>query len=223
MNIEGLGEKLALLLVQEGLVHDVADIYSIQMEQLLPMEGFAEKRVSNLLSAIEVSRNRPLARLIHALGIRHVGGTIAELLARHYDSVEALMAADVESLEAIEGVGPMIASSIVDFFSRERNRRLIEKLEAAGVQTRTAAEEMTAPGPLTGLTFVITGTLPTLSRAAAREWIKEHGGQVTDSVSRHTDYLVVGEAPGTTKITRAQELGIPVMDEAALRRMTGDV
>jgi DNA ligase (NAD+) len=221
MDIEGLGEKLALLLFQEGLVHDVADLYYLQPEQLLPLEGFAEKRVSNLLSAIKTSKGRPLARLIYALGIRHVGGTVAELLAQHFSSLDELMAAEVETLEAIEGLGPMIAGSIVDFFSHERNRRLIEKLEAAGVQTRRTVEEVKAPGSLTGLTFVITGTLPTLSRDAARELIKEHGGRVTDSVSRNTDYLVMGESPGATKMTKAQKLGIPTLDEAELRRMMG--
>ena len=221
MDIEGMGEKLALLLVQEGLVHDVADLYYLQPEQLLPLEGFAEKRVSNLLSAIEASKGRPLARLIHALSIRHVGGTVAEFLAQHFSSLDELMAADVETLEAIEGLGPMIAGSIVDFFSHERNRRVIEKLKAAGVRTRRAVEEAKATGPLTGLTFVITGTLPALSRAAARGLIKEHGGRVTDSMSRNTDYLVVGESPGATKITKAQKLGIPTLDEAELWRMIG--
>ena len=221
MDIEGMGEKLALLLVQEGLVHDVADLYYLQPEQLLPLEGFAEKRVSNLLSAIEASKSRPLARLIHALSIRHVGGTVAEFLAQRFSSLDELMAADVETLEAIEGLGPMIAGSIVDFFSHERNRRVIEKLRAAGVQTRRAVEEAKATGPLTGLTFVITGTLPALSRAAARGLIKEHGGRVTDSMSRNTDYLVIGEAPGATKITKAQKLGIPTLDEAELWRMIG--
>lgn len=221
MDIEGLGEKVAALLVREELVRDVADLYYLKAEQLLPLEGFAEKRVSNLLSAIEASKDRPLPRLIAALGIRHVGGIVAELLARHFSSLDELMAADVETLESIEGLGPMIARSIVDFFSRERNRRVIEKLKAAGVRTRRAVEEVKVPGPLTGLTFVITGTLPTLSRDAARELIKEHGGRVTDSVSRKTDYLVVGEAPGATKITKAQKLGIPMIDEAELRRMIG--
>ena len=221
MDIEGMGEKLALLLVQEGLVHDVADLYYLQPEQLLPLEGFAEKRVSNLLSAIEASKSRPLARLIHALSIRHVGGTVAEFLAQRFSSLDELMAADVETLEAIEGLGPMIAGSIVDFFSHERNRRVIEKLKAAGVRTRRAVEEAKATGPLTGLTFVITGTLPALSRAAARGLIKEHGGRVTDSMSRNTDYLVVGESPGATKITKAQKLGIPTLDEAELWRMIG--
>ncbi|MFQ6057462.1 MAG: NAD-dependent DNA ligase LigA [Anaerolineae bacterium] len=221
MDIEGLGEKLAVLFVQEGLIRDVADLYYLQAEQLLPLEGFAEKRVSNLLSAIEASKDRPLARLITALGIRHVGGTVAELLAQHFSSLDELIAADVETLESIEGLGPMIAGSIVDFFSRERNRRVIEKLKAAGVRTRRAVEEVKAPGPLTGLTFVITGTLPTLSRDAARELIKEHGGRVTDSVSRNTDYLVVGEAPGASKYNKARKLGVPMIDEAELRRMIG--
>ncbi len=220
MDIEGMGSKQAELFVKKGLIRDVADIFYLKPEQLLEMEGYKEKRVQNLMRAIEAAKNRPLARLITALGIKFVGSTVAEILAQHYHSIDALMRASEEELTQIEGIGPKIAKSIVDWFSRESNRRVIEKLRAAGVRMADEVPEAPEEGarPLEGKTFVITGTLPTMSRQEATEFIVRHGGRVTNSVSRRTDYLVVGASPGS-KLQRAQELGVPIIDEAGLLKL----
>ena len=221
MDIEGLGERTAQLLVERGLAQDPADLYYLEREDLLKLEGFAEKSADNLLAAIEASKERPLAQVIAALGIRGVGGTVAQLLARHYRSLDELAAAGREELEAIEGLGPHTAGAIVEWFANPRNREFIEKLRRAGVKLEQEAPAAPIEGPLVGLTFVITGTLPTMSREEATRLIEQHGGRVTGSVSHRTDYLVVGEAPGGTKYRRAQQLGVPMIDEAQLLRMIG--
>jgi DNA ligase (NAD+) len=219
MDITGLGRQQADLLVREGLLHDVADLYSLRREDLLRLEGFADKAADNLLRAIEASKDRPLARLVQALGIRHVGGTVAELLVRHFPSIEALAQATEEDLLSIEGIGPYTAQAVVEWFADPRNRALLEKLRAAGVRMREAPAAVPAAAQtLAGRTFVITGTL-SRPREEIVAYIQAHGGQVSESVSRKTDYLVVGESPGGTKYRRAQELGIPMIDEATLRRM----
>ena len=222
MDIVGMGIKIVEQLIRAGLVHDVADLYTLKREDLLPLEGFAEKKADNLLAAIEASKTRPLARLLNALGIRGVGEVMAAELAKRYPSLDALAAATQEELEAIEGIGPNIAAAIVDWFSRPRNREVLRKLKAAGVWPVERAAPAEAPAlPLDGLTFVITGTLPTMSRAEAKAFIQARGGKVTGSVSRKTDYLLAGENPGS-KLQKAQALGIPVIDEAALRKMAGE-
>ncbi len=202
-------------------LHDVADIYYLRPEQLLPLEGFGEKRVANLMAAIQASKERPPARLLTALGIRGVGETVAETLVDHFGSLDALAAASQEELQQIPGIGPKLAESIADWFSRETNRRVLAKLKAAGVRTEVERGEVAGPQPLAGLTFVITGTLPTMSREQATELIQAHGGKVTGSVSSKTDYLVVGEKPGS-KLDKAQKLGVRVIDEATLRHMVGE-
>ncbi|MBU0491114.1 MAG: NAD-dependent DNA ligase LigA [Chloroflexi bacterium] len=222
MDIEGMGKRQAQLFVDWGLLHDVADLYALKTEDLLEREGYGEKRVSNLLAAIEESKQRPLARLVSGLGIRHVGVTVARLLVQRYPAIDVLTAATVEELQTIEGLGPRIAASVTEFFASESNRRVIDKLRIAGVRM---SEEPPAgearPAPLAGLTFVITGTLPTLSRQDATAFIQAHGGKVTGSVSQKTAYLVVGADPGGTKYTKAQALGIPILDEARLRALIG--
>ncbi len=219
MDITGLGRQQADLLVREGLLHDVADLYTLRREDLLRLEGFADKAADNLIRAIEASKDRPLARLVQALGIRHVGGTVAELLVQHFPSIDALARATEEELLSIEGIGPYTAAAVVEWFSDPRNRALLEKLRAAGVRMSEApAAVPTGPQTLAGLTFVITGTL-SRPREEIAAYIQAHGGQVSESVSRKTNYLVVGESPGGTKYRRAQELGIPMIDEATLRRM----
>ncbi len=219
MDIEGFGSKLAEQFVRAGLLKDVADLYYLKREDILKLEGFAEKSTDNLLAAIEASKDRPLWRLITALGIRYVGPIVAQILTKHYPSIDALMNATKEELEAIEGIGPRIAESVVEWFSRPRHRQIIEKLRRAGVRMEEKVEVEEARRPLEGLTFVITGTLPSLSREEAKALIERHGGKVTSSVSRKTDYLVVGEAPGATKYNKARELGVPMIDEAELLRM----
>jgi DNA ligase (NAD+) len=220
MDIEGFGTRMAQLFVDKGLLKDVADFYYLKREDILALEGFAEKSTDNLLAAVEASKTRPLARVITALGIRGVGSTVAELLTEHYSSIDELMAAAQEELQTIEGLGPHIAGSIVEWFSRERHRELIEKLRRAGVQLVEERRERPAEElPLAGLTFVITGTLPSMSREAATDLIQEHGGKVTGSVSSKTDYLLVGEAPGGAKYRKAQQLGVPMVDGARLMQM----
>ncbi len=221
MDMEGLGDKIVNQLIDAGLVRDVADLYALTKEQLLELEGFADKKATNLLNTIAVSKSRPLVRVIMALGIPGVGSTVAELLAQHFSSLDELARADAEKLQTIEGIGPVTAQSIIEWFSHPPNRELIARLKAAGVRVQEAKAKAApaAGGKLAGMTFVITGTLPTMSREEAAAFIKSHGGKVTDSVSKKTSYLVVGADPGGTKYNKAQELGVPMIDEAALRKL----
>ena len=222
LDIEGLGEKLAVQLYRAHLVRVLSDLYRITKTDLLALERFAEKKADNLLAAIGASKERPLARLLVGLGLRHVGKTVAELLVRHYDSLEALQEAEMEELEQIEGIGTVIAESVVDWFTLDDNRRLIEALRAQGVNTRRQSQEAPpedpAALPLAGKTFVITGTLPTLSRKEATARIEEAGGRMTGSVSGNTDYLVAGENPGS-KYEQAEKRNVPVIDEDGLEQL----
>lgn len=216
MDIEGLGTKVAELLAEKGLVSDVADLYALTKAQLLALEGFADKRAENLLSAIEASKDRPFWRVLTALGIRGVGSRVAQILASHYPSWKALERVTMEELQEIEGIGPILAQDIVDFVSRPRHQALVAKLARYGVRLADGAPGEAAPAPLAGLTFVITGTLPSMSREAATEFITSRGGRVTGSVSAKTDYLVVGDKPGANKYEAARKLNIPMLDEAGL-------
>jgi DNA ligase (NAD+) len=221
MDIAGFGIRQAELFVELGAIRDLADVYYLDAGQLLGLEGFGEKKVANLMAAIEESKSRPPARLLTALGIKGVGEVVAEILMDHYDSLDALAQAPVEELQAVPGIGPVLAQSIADWFARAPNRAVLARLKAAGVTTAQARPVAVTAGeqPLIGLTFVITGTLPGLSREQARDLIKAHGGKVTDSVSKNTDYLVAGESAGS-KLATAQKSGVAVIDEATLRRMT---
>jgi DNA ligase (NAD+) len=218
MDIEGFGIRQAELFVELGLLQDVADIYYLPPDQILPLEGFGEKKVSNLMAAIEASKERSPARLLTALGIQGIGVTVAQVLMDHFRSLDAVAAASREEMEQIPGIGPKLADSVADWFARETNRQVVAKLKAAGVRTEVEEIEATGPQPLTGLTFVITGTLPTMSREQAKALIEAYGGKVTGSVSGKTDYLLAGEQAGS-KLAKAEKLGVPVLDEAALRRM----
>jgi DNA ligase (NAD+) len=219
MDIEGLGIKVAELLVDRDLIGDVADIYSLTAHDLLKLEGFAEKRAANLLQAIQASKTQSLARLINALGIRGVGESVAEDLARHYRTLGELQRADYEGLQSIPGIGPNIARAIIDWFAAKGNSALMRKLQAAGVWPQAAAQPGAGDGDaLAGRTFVITGTLPSLTRQQAKSLIEMHGGKVTGSVSSRTDYLVMGESPGS-KLDEAERLGVPTLDEDALRKL----
>jgi DNA ligase (NAD+) len=221
MEIVGLGEKIVVQLVEAGLVGDMADLYTLKGEDLLKLEGFAEKKADNLLASIETSRQQPLSRLINALGIRGVGEVMAVDLAKHYSSLDELAQTTFDELRTIEGVGPNIAQAIVDWFARPANQTLLQKLKAVNLWPVTKIEIKT-PGNtlLDGKTFVITGTLPTLSREDARDLIQKFGGKVTDSVSKKTSYLVLGENPGS-KLDKARELGVAVLDEAGLLHLVG--
>ncbi|NOY99747.1 MAG: NAD-dependent DNA ligase LigA [Chloroflexi bacterium] len=220
MDIVGLGINIVRQLIEAGLVGDVADLYTLKREDLLALEGFAGKKADNLLSAIADSRKRPLNRLITALGIRGVGEVVAADLARHYPSLDELRRAAVEDLQAIEGIGPNVAQSIVDWFARPRNQQVLAKLKAAGVWPTGPLPVARRPSSaaLNGLTFVVTGTLAGFTRQEAKEFIQAHGGKVTGSVSRKTDYLVAGENPGS-KLEKARALGVRVIGEDELRKM----
>jgi DNA ligase (NAD+) len=218
MDIEGFGIRQAELFVELSFLHDVADIYYLKAEQLLPLEGFGEKKVTNLLAAIEASKDRPPARLLTALGIHGIGVTVAQILMDQFHSLDALASASAEKMEQVPGIGPKLAQSVADWFTHRPNRQVIEKLKAAGVRTEAEAVEPVGPQPLAGLTFVITGTLPTMSREQAKAAIEAAGGRVTGSVSGKTDYLLAGERAGS-KLAKAEKLGVTVIDEAALRQM----
>lgn len=214
MDIVGLGIKIVEQLAGSGLVKNVADLYRLTSEDLLKLEGFADKKADNLLQAIEASKKQPLARLINGLGIRGVGEVMAVDLSNHFHDLNELSRASLDELQQIEGVGPNIAAAIVDWFGRQANQRLIEELKAVGVFP-ISMPKLRSAGVLTGKTFVITGTLPNYSREGSKALIEENGGKVTDSVSKKTSYLVVGEAPGS-KLDKARELGVPILDEAGL-------
>jgi DNA ligase (NAD+) len=185
---------------------------------LLPLEGFAEKKADNLLVAIEESKSRPLSRLLAALGIRGVGGVVAALLADRFGTLDALAGTNQEELEAIEGLGPTTAGAIVGYFAAPHDRQVIEKLRRAGVRMEQAEEPVVVSRALAGLAFVLTGTLPTMTRGQATTLIEAHGGRVTGNVSRRTDYVVAGESPGS-KLEKARSLGIPTLDEDGLRAL----
>jgi DNA ligase (NAD+) len=219
MDIEGLGIKIADQLVAEGILHDVADLYELEPATLLGLEGFGEKRADNLVESIAASRDQPLSRLINALGIRNVGEVVASDLARAFGDLNQLASASAEDLEGVEGIGPIVASTIVDWMNTPANKKLLGKLKAAGVWPETSQhEDAEAPQTLSGLTFVITGTLPTWSREKAKEMIERHGGKATGSVSSKTDYLLAGESPGS-KLQKAQSLEVKIIDEDALRAL----
>jgi DNA ligase (NAD+) len=219
MDIDGFGTQTAALLFEKGLIHDVADIYTLRRDDLLQLEGFKEKKVDRLLAGIEASKGRPLDRLLTALGIRFVGSVVAGLLVDSLGSLDAIAAADANALERIEGIGPQTAVSVAAWFANDANRALVEKLRAAGLSLAAAPKARAAGArPLDGATFVITGTLPTLSREEAAALIEAHGGKVSGSVSKKTRYVLAGEAAGS-KLTKAQALGVPIIDEAALRAL----
>jgi DNA ligase (NAD+) len=219
MDIVGLGIKIVEQLVEAALLHDVADLYTLRREDLLKLEGFADKKADNILASIQVSKERPLPRLLSALGIRGVGEVMASDLAQVYPDLDALSQASVEELQEIEGVGPNIAEAIVDWFSRPANRQVLEKLRVAGVWPQAAAQPVSETRQsLQDLTFVVTGSLEGFTRDEVKEFIETHGGKVTGSVSKKTSYLVLGAEPGS-KYEKAQSLGVPVLDEAGLRRL----
>ncbi len=217
MNIEGLGESTVRTLLNAGLIHDAADLYSLKTADLAPLEGFAEKSASNLIASIERSKAAPLSKFLYALGIRHIGEKTAELLAESFGSLDTLAQATEEQLCAVDEVGPESAAAVVSFFARGSTARLLERLNAAGVGL-TTAEKRASGGALAGKTVVVTGTLPTLSRSGAEALIRAHGGKAAGSVSKKTSLVLCGENPGS-KLTKANELGIPVVDESAFLAM----
>ncbi len=224
MDIEGLGERTAVLLLDRDLVADPGDLYRLTPSALLGLDGFAAVSVRNLLSAIEASKRRPLANLLFALNIRHLGPAGAQALARAFGSLDAIVAASEVDLAATEGVGPVIAASVAKFFALDRNREVIDKLRAAGVDFGRV-EEPALPQVLAGRSVVVTGTLDAFPREAAEEAIKARGGRAPGSVSSRTTALVAGSEPGQAKLTKAIELGIPILDEAGFAHLleTGEL
>ena len=217
MNIDGLGEALVDQLVDKGMVHDAADLYRLTHAQLADLERMGEKSAQNLLHEIQRSKQTELPRVIFGLGIRFVGERTAQLLANHFGSLDKLaQAAQVELVEA-EEVGPRIAEAIQEFFQEKRNREVVEKLRAAGLQFQQVQTRQTE-GRLAGTQFVLTGTLPTYSRDQAKQMIEDAGGRVVGSVSKKTDYVVVGADAGS-KLDKARSLGVKTIDEAELTKM----
>ncbi len=215
MDIEGLGDKLVDQLVERGLVHTPADVYGLNLDTLAGLERMAEKSATNLIAAVEASKATTLARFIFALGIRNVGETTAKDLARHFGALDKLIAAAEADLLAVRDVGPIVAQSIIQFFAEPHNLEVMNSLWAAGVRWPESAGMSQSAGILTGQTLVLTGTLPTLTREAAKERIEAAGGKVAGSVSKKTAYVVAGEEAGS-KLTKAQELGVSILDEAGL-------
>jgi DNA ligase (NAD+) len=224
MDIEGLGEQRVRLFCDMGLVSDVADIYSLRAEQLEGIEGFGAISINNLLSAIDASRARPLPNLLVGLNIRHLGPAGSVALARHFGHLDRIEAASEEEMAAVEGVGPIIASAVTDWFADEANRAVVQKLRDAGVNMEgPAAPEL--PQNLVGLSIVVTGTLEGFTRDEAEAAIKGRGGKSPGSVSKKTTAVVLGAEPGASKVTKAEEVGVPILDEAGFVQLleTGEV
>ncbi len=217
LDIDGLGEKLVRQLVDQGLVQSLADLYRLSVDLLASLERMGQKSAQNLVAALARSRQQPWARLLYGLGIRHVGSVNAQLLAEQFTTVEQLAQATPEAIAAVYGIGPEIAQSVYQWFQIPANQVLIAQLQAVGLQLAGQAVAA-ATGILSGKTWVITGTLPSLSRTEAKALIEQHGGKVTDSVSSQTDYLLAGEKAGS-KLAKAQKLKIPVLDQAQLQAL----
>lgn len=218
MDIEGLGYKTIDLLIEQGLIHDPADIFTLKAADLEGLDGWGDVSVGNLMEAIREAKNRPVARLLVGLGIRHVGGSVAHLLADRFHSIDAIVAAPEEDLAAIDGVGPTIARSIREWAESPETAELIEKLRAAGVRLEDPISESGDDHPLAGVTVVFTGTLEGWTRDEVKEAVEERGGRVSGSVSKRTTVVVAGASPGS-KLAKAESLGVPTVDEEGFRRL----
>ena len=221
LDIRGLGEKIVILLIENGLVKSIADLYDLQVEQIAELERMGTKSAENLINAISESKNQPWWRVLYGLGIRYVGSVNAQLLADNFPSVEQLSQASIAALESVYGIGSEIAESTFNWFRIPANQVLIERLQGAGLQLsgeRTLPSSI--PGNLAGKKFVLTGTLPTLKRSEAKELIKRSGGKVTSAVSAKTDYVVVGGDAGS-KLEKARQLGVELLNEEQLLAMIG--
>jgi len=216
MDIDGLSYARIQQLLAAGYVHDVADLFDVTIEQLVALERFGQKSAENLVAAIAAAKQQPFSRLLFALGIRHVGAQAAQLLARRFGSLDALMAASATELGAVRGIGEIIAASVATYFADPSSQQLMSRLRMRGVRT-DEPNAVQADGPLTGATIVLTGTLPSLSRGEATALIERAGGRIASSVSKKTTFLVAGDEAGS-KLDKARELGVEVIDEATLRR-----
>ena len=221
LDIRGLGLKRLEQLVKSKLISNAADLYDLTREQVLELDGFLEKSADNLLNSLEESKRQPFDRVLFALGIRHVGESVARLVTGHFHTLDRLMAASEEEIAEVQGIGPEIAGSIVGFFRVDENRTLVERLRGAGLRFETEAPIDHGPQPFASRSFVVTGTLPGLSRQEAKRYIEERGGAVRSSVSSNTDFVVAGENAGS-KLEKAKELGVTVLTEAELRKLAGE-
>jgi DNA ligase (NAD+) len=221
LDVDGLGEKLVELLVDAGHVKRLSDVFTLDAETLLGMERMGEKSAQNLVAALERAKGTTLPRFLIALGIRHVGGGVADVLAAAFGDLDPLIEASQERLEAVDGVGPILAESVVRFFADERNRAEVERMRELGVRWPKEAPRKSGEGPLAGKSFVLTGTLPDWSRDEAKVKIEAVGGRVTSAVSKKTDYVVAGESPGS-KLRKAEQLEIAVLDQAGLEKLLLD-
>ena len=217
-DIDGVGEQLMRRLWELGLVRSLPDLYRLTKEQLLELDGFADKSATSSIVAIEHSKRTPFSRVLLGLNIPDVGWVTAQNLARHFGSVDRLAAASQEEIQEVDGIGPERAEAIAEWFSDDENRRLVEELKGLGLRFEAGAEERPVEGPLTGSTYVITGTLEGFSRDEARKALEARGAKVADSVSKKTTGVVAGESPGS-KLAKAEQLGVPVLDEAALKKL----
>lgn len=217
MDIEGMGPQTVKVLIDGGFIHDEADIFTLQHESLIGLEGFGDKKIDNLMQSIETAKQRPLERLIVSLGIDGVGTVVARSLADAFGSIEGLMHADIEAITAIDGIGGVLAQNIITWFADEYHQQVLYKMRSAGLNMQAEAREIHSD-KLAGKTFVITGALPSLSRTEAAELIALHGGKVSGSVSKKTDYVVVGDSPGS-KAEKAHQLGIPILSEDDLKTL----
>jgi DNA ligase (NAD+) len=221
MDISGLGEKINVQLTEAGLVHDVGDLFTLTREQLLSLNRMGPKSADKLLAAIAAAKDRPITKLIHGLGIRHVGETVAVILAKAFPKLDDLVVADEARLLQVHGIGPIVAKAVVKFFHNPDIRLVIEKLRSAGVRLEDVAVD-TGPQPLIGKTFVLTGTFVGYSRQGLKSLLERLGAKVASSVSKATDYVVAGSDPGT-KLTKATELGRPILDEDGLHALLSSV
>ncbi|MBO6585709.1 MAG: NAD-dependent DNA ligase LigA [Gracilimonas sp.] len=220
MDIEGLGESVVDQLVSEGLIKTYADLYDLRKEQIVELDRMAEKSAQNLIDAIEKSKEQPFERVIYALGIRFVGKTVAKDLAKAFNTMEKLQSLSEEELTDVDSIGPRIAESVVDFFSNEKNRAIVQHLGEKGLQFEQEEEQL-ASNIFEGKKFVLTGSLPTYTRKEATDLIEKHGGKTASSVSGNTDYVLAGESAGS-KLDKANQLGVPVLDETKFRELIGE-
>jgi len=214
MDIDGLGPEIINLLYQNGLIHNVADLYDLKVDDLKDLEGLGEKSAQNIINSIQKSKNQSFERVLYALGIRHVGENAAKLIAKHFKSIDRLMQASTEDITAIKGIGEKIAESIKTYFSNPKNLELINRLKQAGLQFEMHEEENPVIDKLHGKKFVISGTFKHFSRDELKQNIEQNGGKVVSSISKNTDYLLAGDKPGPSKVSKAQSLGVSIISEA---------
>lgn len=219
MDIEGLGEAVVEQLISEQLITTYADLYDLKKEQLLPLERMAEKSAQNLIDAIEKSKQQPLERVVYALGIKFVGKTVAKDLAKHFGDIQKIIQTDIETMTAVHAIGPKIAESVNAFFGNDNNRKLVERLQRAGLTFHHAQTEEIS-SVLKDKKIVLTGTLPTYTRSEAKTLIEKHGGATTSSVSKNTDYILAGDSPGS-KLEKAQKLEIQILSEKEFKQLIG--